>query len=137
MAKFCCTLTLAIPPQRGNTRLHWAELKRAEDRWTRRAIVDLANSRQCPPEPLASYSIHCLVYSKRLMDRDNATAILKKPIDLLCGLPKKVKGHGIIYRTPRWFMGDSPDYLKKLDVEPARDWDNPRLELHLCTHHGL
>ena len=129
---YCATLTLTLPPQRANSRLHWAQLKRLEDRWAKRAIVTLANSRKRPTAPLERFTLHCIVYAKgRAMDRDGATARLKRAIDLLCGSPKNVKGVGIVHRTPRWLAGDSPEHMVGLTVESSRDWDNPRLEIHV------
>ena len=115
---YCATVSLPMPPDRGNSRRHWAVQRRVEAEWKVRATVDLANSRLRPPNPLQRFTLHVIAYSKRKSDIDNLTSRCKVPIDLL--------------RSLGWVANDGPDHLVSLTVVPAVDTKRPRLEIHLC-----
>lgn len=130
------SLTLPLPPNRGNDSRHWRAKLKDKDEWQKHAAVVLANSRLRPLKPLESYTVLAIVYTTRKADWDNCAARLKPALDLLCGLPKRVKGHGVCYTMPRWLVDDGPDHLTWGTVVPAVDAKRPRLELLLDVPSG-
>lgn len=77
------TVTLPLPPNRGNSRVQW----RARHAQTRRYLGDalgqlqaLRVGRACPWSPV---EVSAVLYVHNRMDDDNAVARLKVPLDAL------------------------------------------------------
>lgn len=79
------TITMPLPTNLANARLHWAAKLSAHNAWKLRAIADEPHLRgKRPRRPLERVEVAAVFYvGSVLMDDDNATARLKWPLDLL------------------------------------------------------
>lgn len=86
-------LTLPMPPNLANARMHWRTKHKLLDQWRNRAIVleKKLRGRGQYPKAMQRVRVSATFYvgsSRYLMDDDNATARLKWCLDLLkqCGV---------------------------------------------------
>lgn len=76
------TLTLPMPPNLANARLHWRRKLEKQHAWQLRALVQERGLRG-RHRPMQQVRVRAMIYSRQRMDDDNAVARLKWPLDLL------------------------------------------------------
>lgn len=76
------TLTLPMPPNVANARMHWAAKMRARRQWEQRAIV-MERGLRGRHRPMQRCRVTAILYLRQRMDDDNSVARLKFPLDLL------------------------------------------------------
>ncbi len=107
-------LTLPLPPNLANARLHWRAKVRKKDAYYMRCLVAAPKR---PRLPYRRARIMVTLYTHQKMDADNLMARLKWPLDFL------VK-RGFI-------VDDSPDVLEWGVPRQAIDRKNQRVKIEL------
>lgn len=118
-------LTLPLPPNIANGRMHWRTKDRKRQAYmthcyifgmdTRPAVLNAAGK---PELPFPKALIAVKVYLVQKMDADNLMARLKWPIDWLV--------------SDGWIADDGPDYLEWVGMPTqAIDRKAPRVEIEL------
>lgn len=111
------TLILPLPPNKANSRQHWAVALREKRAYQARLTVALQNSGKRPPKPLQRFSAHVMMYAKRVRDMDNAWASMKPLWDTLT--------------RQGWIADDAPKHFLSGTMVSLCDDRNPRVEVCL------
>jgi len=108
------TVTLPMPPNLANARMHWRKKTQAHAAWKQRAIVGEPQLRgRRPRRPYERVVVTAVLYPRQLMDDDNAVARLKWCLDLL-------KDRGLIVddKRPHLVLGGIPE--QRVGGKPTR-----------------
>lgn len=114
-------LTLPLPPNMANGRMHWRtrqRKRRAYNETCDMACIMYPDVHYARPRvPLAKAKIRATVYVWAKMDADNLMARLKWPVDFLV--------------NDGWLYDDGPDHLEWEMPRQVVDRKNPRVEIEL------
>lgn len=112
------TVTMPLPLNLANSRMHWGAKLRKHNEWKLRAIVGERGLRG-RHRPMQKVRVSAVFYMGRgpLCDPDNITARLKWPLDLL-------KERGLI-------VDDNPRVLTLTGIPEQRQGNPKRVELTL------
>ena len=111
-------LVLPLPPNRGNSRMHWAERHRVQNAYRQRCDIARAQARVpllCVP--LQRAELAAVLYVWNRYDPDGAVALLKWPVDWLVSVG--------------YLAGDTHDRLLWTIPEQHIDRSSPRIVLTL------
>jgi hypothetical protein len=111
------TLTLPLPLNLANSRMHWAAKDRARKQWQERAVVMERGLRGRHRVMQRAAVAAVLFVGGNRMDDDNAVARLKWPLDLL-----KIRG---------LIVDDKRPHLTLLGIPEQRQGTPRRIELTL------
>jgi Holliday junction resolvase RusA-like endonuclease len=112
------TITLPLPPNLGNGRLHWRTKQAKRRAYQTNALILMAMESKIPAKPLPKARVTATLYVHQRMDADNLFARLKWPLDCLV--------------RSGWLEDDGPDHLEWAAM-PTQvvDRKNPRIEITL------